>query len=178
MTSVIAGKYKGQKIMVPKTRMRPSTARLRDCLATILTPHIPNARVLDLFAGSGAVGLELLSRGARSIAFVESHPLAIAAITDTTFRFVSDGSVSINQMSVMSFFQVKTDPFNLIFLDPPYSFSTIALHKIIALLPRILVLDGLVIVETTKQLSLDSDWHLLTERPVGQSRLCIYSRVL
>lgn len=109
--SVLAGKYKGQKLQVP-TPAHPLGSREKNALFNMLAPYLDGADVLDAFAGTGALGLEALSRGARSATFIESHPGAAKILREN----IKD--CKIFNTRVANFDSDET--FDLIFADPPY----------------------------------------------------------
>lgn len=119
---MIAGVAKGRKLVAPKTStVRPSKDRLKEALFSSLGQRILGARVLDLYAGSGALGIEALSRGAASATFVESDleaQRAIQANLDTTGL---RGSATVLPMSVELFVEnASGGPFDIVLIDPPY----------------------------------------------------------
>lgn len=101
--------------------VRPTSDRVREAWMSIVTPHLPGARVLDLFAGSGALGIEALSRGAVSADLVETSPIALAAI-DTNVRALGAGAdARIHRTDVIRFIEgLDAHAYDLAFADPPY----------------------------------------------------------
>ncbi len=116
---IIAGKAGRIAIKVPPAVTRPTTDFVRQAIFSILGERVDDARVLDLYAGSGAIGLEALSRGAASCLFVDEHRQACAAITGNLVKTRLDGG-RVVKSDVASF--LKRDPasYDLIFADPPY----------------------------------------------------------
>ena len=127
---IIAGQYKGRKIPTfPGRAVRPTSQRAREALFSILGDQIQKATMLDLFAGTGAVGLEALSRGAAKVLFVEQNPQAGASIQHLLSRFnvsstsrVFTGDVSL---AIQNSILLGWRPFDVIFMDPPYRLPTI-----------------------------------------------------
>lgn len=122
MLRICAGKFKGKHLKLPPpTISRPSSNKLRQAIFNILgnLVSLHNLRVLDAFAGSGALGLEAISRGAAQVTFCENNPLARGVLED---NILSIGPSIINQVSCVPdiFGLLCNQPFNLIFLDPPY----------------------------------------------------------
>jgi 16S rRNA (guanine966-N2)-methyltransferase len=117
---VIAGSAGGIRLEVPKTAVRPTMDRVKAAIFSSLGEEIIGARVLDLFAGTGSLGIEALSRGAASILFVEEDTAAIAAIERNLARTKFDGRV--RKQDVFAFLRSAqlTEPFRVIFADPPY----------------------------------------------------------
>lgn len=117
---VIAGLAGGIRLDVPKTDVRPTMDRVKAAIFSSLGEEIIGARVLDLFAGTGALGIEALSRGATSALFVEDNSAAIAAIERNLARTKLLGQ--IRRQDVFSFLRSTQtrEPFRIIFADPPY----------------------------------------------------------
>ncbi len=118
---VIAGKYRSRILEAPEgMETRPTGDRLRERLFNILAPVVPGARVADLFAGSGAIGIEAISRGAAAVVFVEKAPAALQAIRANLAALRIAEGFSISGMSVVAALRKAENPFDLVFLDPPY----------------------------------------------------------
>ena len=123
MVRIVGGRARGVQIQVPKDApTRPTTDRVRESLFNVLAHRFDDprrdARVLDLFAGSGALGLEALSRGAEFVHFVDSSRAAIQQIKANARQV--NGQYSATQDRAQSFLQGPAKPFDLVFLDPPY----------------------------------------------------------
>jgi 16S rRNA (guanine966-N2)-methyltransferase len=119
---VIAGTARGRPLVAPRgTATRPITDRVKETLFGILGDRVIDARVLDLYAGSGSVGIEALSRGAASCAFVEHDRRAVAAIRENLERAGVAEHASVQAVDVPRFLGLSTDDrFDLAFMDPPY----------------------------------------------------------
>ena len=118
---VIAGTYRSRILEAPQgMETRPTGDRLRERLFNILAPLVPGARVADLFAGSGAIGIEALSRGAASVLFVEKAPAALQAIRANLASLRITEGFFIAGTSVVAAMRKAEAPFDLVFLDPPY----------------------------------------------------------
>ncbi|CAN5828593.1 16S rRNA (guanine(966)-N(2))-methyltransferase RsmD [soil metagenome] len=119
MIRIIGGELRGRRLETPSwDGLRPTSDRLRETLLNILTPRIGGARVLDGYAGTGAVGIEALSRGASQVTFVEHDPRAEALIRKNLARCgVADRHVIIRARLAAT---LLGDPFDIVFLDPPY----------------------------------------------------------
>ena len=120
---IIGGAFRGRTIVVPKdARVRPTGDRVREAWMSILQASLPGARVLDLFAGSGALGLEALSRGATSAAFVDLNPPSLAAIAANIAALGLEERTTVHRGDALRFAeQVEPDAFDVAFADPPYS---------------------------------------------------------
>jgi 16S rRNA (guanine966-N2)-methyltransferase len=126
---IIAGACKGRQLKAPKwDGLRPTSDKLRETLFNIVAGRVPEARVLDVFAGTGAVGLESLSRGATEVVFVEHDRRAVQLILENAERCgVRDRCVIIRDTAERALQKPMTgDPFDLIILDPPYAFEPLA----------------------------------------------------
>ncbi len=118
---IIGGKWKRRKLRFhPVTDLRPTLGRVRETMANWLRLDLPEAEVLDLFAGSGALGLEALSRGARHATFVETNKRQAAQLTATLVEL--DGSGVVVNSSAAEFLHANSaKQWDLIFLDPPFA---------------------------------------------------------
>lgn len=120
---VIAGKARRLNLKtVPGDHTRPTTDRIKETLFNILQPDLPGCRFLDLFAGSGGIGIEALSRGARSAVFVDNHPKAAACIRDnlSTTRLADQAQVLMCDAAGALARLSGRGAFDIIFMDPPY----------------------------------------------------------
>ena len=120
---VIAGTARGVRLRVPRgMKVRPTSARVRTSLFSILGERVEGARTLDLFAGSGALGIEALSRGAAFCCFVENFPAALAALNQNLERTaLADRALVLRADAFRALPRLNDHgPFDLVFLDPPY----------------------------------------------------------
>lgn len=121
---IIAGLYRHQKLLTPKgEQTRPTTSRLREALFNICQGWIEGARVLDLFAGSGAIGLEALSRGAQSATFIDSNREAIRCLQQNVAKLNAQPQCQILQgqvFTLLPWLEKQHKQFDIIFADPPY----------------------------------------------------------
>jgi 16S rRNA (guanine966-N2)-methyltransferase len=125
MTRIISGRGKGRRLKTPRgLETRPTAARLRQSLFDILAPVLPGCRFLDAFAGSGAIGLEALSRGASRVVFVDASAPAIAAIRENVAALAAaGGDVQVLRQDARIALAALADSgvrFDVIYLDPPY----------------------------------------------------------
>ena len=120
---IIAGRYRSRLLDAPAgLATRPTTDRLRETLFNVLAPRIAGARFLDLYAGSGAVGLEALSRAAAQVDFVERAPAALTALRKNLDRLALTAGFRIHAAKVGAVLGTKRPgpAFDIVFLDPPY----------------------------------------------------------
>jgi len=125
---IIAGEFRGRKLLGPDTDLtRPITDRAKQSVFDALTPHLPDAVVYDLFAGTGSLGLESLSRGCKHATFFESDPSALALLRKNIVTFNVADRGTIIRGDVFAWFASSAkpaQPADLVFLDPPYRFLT------------------------------------------------------
>lgn len=120
---IIAGRFKGRRLEPPKdSRVRPTGDRLREAWMSILQDSLPGARVLDLFAGSGALGLEALSRGAARVDLVELNPASLVALKQNIESLGVEAQVQVHRGDAMRFAE-KLAPasYDIVLADPPYT---------------------------------------------------------
>jgi len=120
---IIAGEFKGRRLKAPAGRaVRPTADRVREAWFSILQQSIPGARVLDLFAGSGALGFEALSRGAVAVDFVETHRASLTALQANAEALKVEDRVRIHRMDAMRFAErLQPAQYDVAFADPPYA---------------------------------------------------------
>jgi 16S rRNA (guanine966-N2)-methyltransferase len=120
---IVAGRWRGRTIDAPRdSRVRPTADRVREAWMSIVNADVPDARVLDLFAGSGALGLEALSRGAASADFVELHPPSLRALGANIAKLGADDVAHVRRGDALRFAEgLAADAYDLAFADPPYA---------------------------------------------------------
>jgi 16S rRNA (guanine966-N2)-methyltransferase len=142
---IIAGTKRSLRIDAPPGKVtRPMTDRMRESLFSSLAERIPHANIADLFAGSGSIGLEALSRGARSVVFVEADRDVVRFLRKNVDRIGLGGEVVMTR--VESFLDTTTTKFDLVFVDPPYPMGDSAVAQIVEQVADVLVDEGLVIL--------------------------------
>ncbi len=148
---IIAGIYRSRSIEAPRgMETRPTSDRMRERLFNILAPRLQGARVADLFAGSGAIGIEALSRGAAFVLFAEKAPPAVDAIRANLTSLGIRNGYSIACASVIAALRKVDAPFDLVFLDPPYEQAADygeAMRLLANDAARMLAPDAIVVVE-------------------------------
>ena len=119
---IIAGQWRGRRIAAPSgDRVRPTGDRVREAWMSIVQPHLVDARVLDLFAGSGALGLEALSRGAASADLVENAPASLAVIARNIATLGAGAVAHVHRADALRFLDALTErAYDVAFADPPY----------------------------------------------------------
>jgi len=130
---IIAGEFKGRRLRTPTGRaVRPTGDRVRESWFSILQQAIPDARVLDLFAGSGALGFEALSRGAVAVDFVETHRDSLTALKANIEALKVEERVTIHRIDALRFAErLPPNAYDVAFADPPY--ATDAAARLLAL---------------------------------------------
>ena len=185
---LISGTAGGIPIEVPKTVTRPTQDRVRQAVFSMLAEVIADARVLDLFAGSGAFGLECLSRGAQSCHFVEHDRRACDVIRRniTKTRLANATVRPAETFQALDHLRKTEQTFDLVFADPPYAHKptdTDFTAQLLAdeALPRLVSAGGYLLLEslaTRKPLGFDpTHWEQLTDRCYGSTRIVLLRRV-
>lgn len=156
MTRIIAGEFGGRRLAVPSDRrIRPTADRVREAWMSILGPRLPGARVLDLFAGTGALGLEALSRGAGSVDFVEKQAGALALLTRNIAALgVEDRARVIRGDALRVAAALEPAAYDIAFADPPYAADAAA--RLIDLFRRV-PFAGVLAVEHASSQALPGD---------------------
>lgn len=117
---IIGGQWRGRRLCFPDAPgLRPTPDRVRETLFNWLAPVLPGARCLDLFAGSGALGIEALSRGATEVVFVERHPGAVRALRENLGRLNAQGAW-VEHTEALDWLRRPCAPFDIVLLDPPF----------------------------------------------------------
>ena len=149
---VISGSARGKKLVsLEGTNTRPTLDRVKESLFNILQFDIENKNILDLFAGSGAIGIEAISRGAKSATFCDNSPDAIRIIKTNIKNTRSTEKATVlnkDYIQALKYLSSNNKKFDIIYLDPPYrtEFADIAIKEIIDL--DLLSKDGIIILET------------------------------
>ncbi len=176
---IIAGRFKGRHLATPRwTGLRPTSDKLRETLFNILAPRIAGARVLDAYAGTGALGIEAISRGAAHVTFVDRDRRALGLLAENLSRCgVEQGYVMIRgDVGGVARDRVSAK-FDLILVDPPYEQGEPA--AILATLGECVAPGGLLVLEHARRRSPpDSAGSLVRSRLVvsGDSALAFYQR--
>jgi 16S rRNA (guanine966-N2)-methyltransferase len=175
---IVAGSRKGHKIAAPKGVVtRPTGDRVREAVFNIVGP-VEGARVLDVFAGSGAMGLEALSRGAARAVFVERDRDACRVIQQNLEKLRLTGAVVFCQDAVRALREEKArgHRYDLILVDAPYEEWDRYVQPLADVLPSLLEEDGLAVVETGAKFEPELPLTLVTSRRYGSARITVFSR--
>lgn len=169
---IVGGRWRNTRLQVPQLPgLRPTSDRVRETLFNWLMPKLPGARVLDLFAGSGALGLEAVSRGAASATLVERDPALVAALRGVVAKLVADEQVQIASGDALRWLDsAPPQQADIVFVDPPFADGL--WEQVIERLPRHIAPEAWLYVEAPGQLrqSLPPEWSLHREggtREVG-----------
>ncbi|MBW1709920.1 MAG: 16S rRNA (guanine(966)-N(2))-methyltransferase RsmD [Deltaproteobacteria bacterium] len=178
---VIGGKYRGHRLFVPRgLSVRPTADRVREAIFNILGPKVEGRRVLDLFAGTGALGLEALSRGSSEAVFVDRRPEALLTINRNIEALglkEAARTLKIDLYKGAGLLKNETEPFDLVFLDPPYGKNLI--QRALNLIARFNLTsqDVFVVAEHSGKEGLnqaDENWHLTEQRIYGQTKVAFF----
>jgi len=170
---IISGSRKGARIAAPRGEStRPTGDRVREAAFNLIGP-VESATVLDLFAGSGAFGLEALSRGAASASFVERDRAACRTISENLAKLDLTGARVVCAEAIWTLRQ-ESRRYDLVVADPPYEAWAELQSKLAELLPRVLAPGGLVVVETGARTEPELPLALRTSRRYGSARLTLF----
>ena len=175
---IIAGERRGASIAAPKGRAtRPTGDRVREAAYNLIGP-VDDAAVLDLFAGSGAMGLEALSRGARRCVFVESAGDACAVIKRNLekLRFTGALVLCTDAFQALREERAAGRAYDLVLVDPPYESWGDLEPKLADVLPATLNDDGVLVVETSSRVEPELPLNVVTSRRYGSARITLFTR--
>lgn len=172
---IVAGQWRGRMLkVVAHTELRPTPDRVRETLFNWLTGYVNGARCLDLFAGTGALGFEALSRGAKEVVFVDHHVPVIKALQNTAREFDALDRCHIvldESIRWLKKIQHSEKPFNIIFLDPPFS-SMLVKESLRLLVGSTLVQpETLIYAESSKLLVAENipiQWELIKQKTASE----------
>jgi 16S rRNA (guanine966-N2)-methyltransferase len=179
---IIAGRWKGRRIHFAPEGIRPTADRVRETLFNWLSPSIRDANCLDMFAGTGALGLEALSRGAVRSVFIEQSRQAVSQLKSNITALGCEGAEVI-KADARKLAYAGRGPFDIVFIDPPFDTSgdTAGLAKLCTLLESAgcLSAGAHIYIEVAKQAelpSLPTGWDVVRERTAGQVRYALVQR--
>lgn len=176
---IIGGQWRGKKIQFPTVHaIRPTPDRVRETLFNWLMHDIQGARCLDAFAGSGALGLEALSRGAGQVTLLEKTPEVYRYLKQLAPSFNST-KLHVIQADACHFLQHSTLSFDIIFLDPPFASHYLSTCIDLLCHSSLLVSQGLLYVESPNQIALDpANWEVLKFKQTGAVCYGLYRKII
>lgn len=182
---ITGGGARGRQLRVLEGPVRPTQDRVRAAIFSMLVGRLSGARVLDLYAGTGVLGLEAWSRGASSVTWVEHERRTYANLCANVEALTGGGTGFICVCGdVMRFLtghlRCSVDMFDLVFADPPYAKSASEIKKLLPTLAQgsILAADAWLVLEQASELKpvAEPAWELIRDRRYGETRICIYRR--
>jgi 16S rRNA (guanine966-N2)-methyltransferase len=174
---VVAGRLRGRRLSGPRGSLaRPTSDRVREALFSILG-DVTGARVLDLFAGSGALGVEALSRGATRATFVDSEPGAVGTVRRNLVALELEDATELHRLDARAFLRNASAAgrdYDLVFVDPPYRRAAALAEALSQALPPVLAPGARVVVESDRRDPLELALPLLDERRYGDTLIRIH----
>lgn len=181
MPRIIAGEFRGRRLAAPAENTRPTSDRVREAVFSMLGARtdLAGRRVLDLYAGTGALGLEAVSQGADSAILVESGRKAAAALRVNIATCGAADRVRIAARSVTSYLAVANGPHDLVFIDPPYDLPAADVEDVLEALVPALSDDAWVVLERSSR-SAPVRWPAglrpVVEKTYGDTRVAVAAR--
>jgi 16S rRNA (guanine966-N2)-methyltransferase len=178
---IIGGALKGRRLAGVKGQIRPTADRVREAIFNILGSEVNDTRVLDLFAGTGALGIEALSRGARSAVFVENHKSALQVLQrnlDQCGLTTMSRVLPWEAAKALPRLAAAGENFSLIFLDPPYGYGIPATILTVLAQHDLLTYPGRIIVEHSRREDLAASYNCLVrsdQRRYGATLISFYT---
>ena len=178
MLRIIGGIYRSRRINeVKSSKTRPTTDKNKESLFNSLGQFFDGGKMLDLFSGSGAIGIEALSRGIDQVVFVENDNLAIKTIKGNLDILGIKDNVKIIKQDVFKYLSTINDAYDLIFADPPYSLNKYDLLLEIIESRQLLANGGIIVFEADKTCDFTTNYHGLSkykEKKLGNSKFAFY----
>jgi 16S rRNA (guanine966-N2)-methyltransferase len=173
---VVAGRFGGRSLVAPRGRLtRPTSDRVREALFSVLASSVLEARVLDLFAGSGALAIEALSRGAASAVLVDVSPAAVSAARRNLVGL--DVIAEVVRMPALRYLERARSgarQYDLVFLDPPYRQAGTLGRELSDALAPVLAPEARVVSESDRRMPLELDFTPVEERRYGDTLIRIH----
>jgi len=178
MLRVIGGVYKSRRIKeVTSDLTRPTTDRNKEALFNILGQYFDGGKLLDLFAGSGSIGIEALSRGFDEADFIEKNTQACNTIEDNLKTLKITIGVNVFNQDVFSFLKTTKNTYDMIFADPPYSLNRYEELLDIIASRQLLCIDGIIVFEADHNTTLVESNHMIIkfrEKIIGNTKFGFY----
>lgn len=175
---IVGGRWRGTRLQVAQAPgLRPTSDRVRETLFNWLQPVLPRARVLDLYAGSGALALEALSRGARAAVLVERDPVLAQSLRETIHRLHAGDEAQVVRADAIAWLRAPLQGrFDLVFIDPPFDDGL--WHQTLSLLPPWLAEDAWLYLESALDADLTpgTDWLPHRSGSTREVRYALYRR--
>lgn len=177
---IISGKYKGRHIISSKNnRIRPTTNRNKEFIFNILNGFVKDARVLDLFSGSGSLGLEALSRGAGSATFVDNSFSSLKILQRNISRIKPKEDYQVVQKNVLTFLRQNKERFDLILADPPFKWDHYYELIPLAFLPGNLSEFGILVLESERTHNIEWEtnvYEVIRQKKYDRSIITFFGR--
>ncbi len=177
---IIGGKWRGRKLVFPEVDgLRPTPDRVRETLFNWLQDKVGDARCLDLFAGSGALGLEAASRGADSVTMVENNPLASKQL-QSHCQLLTATNCRVESKSAQQFLMSSSSqqPFDIVFIDPPYQLNVWSEIAEQLMTNAVLADNAYIYLECPSKGPLPifpAQWQLIKDKKAGGVRYCLFT---
>jgi len=165
---IVGGSAGGRRLVAPKGGARPTTDRVKEALFNVLGAHAVDASVLDLYAGSGALGIEALSRGAAAATFVDHDAKALTVVRRNLEATGLGDRATVLRTDATTF---AGGHFDLVLLDPPYAFGDEAWSRLLADLDA-----EVVVIESDREVPVPEPWRVLRAKKYGGTVVTIASR--
>lgn len=178
---VVAGKYKGFNLLSPKVNSsRPTDNKVKEAIFDMLFPYKPDFVALDLFSGTGQMGIEFLSRGAREVYFNDKNPSTNAILKENISK-IKDDSAKISKLDfrkALKYYKEEKLKFDYIFLDPPYEGDMLKQAIELIIECELLNDEGIIITESDRELDFSGrgGLNILKEKSYGRKLIKIYTR--
>jgi 16S rRNA (guanine966-N2)-methyltransferase len=174
---IISGKWRRRKLAFPnRPTLRPTPDRARETLFNWLAPHVEGARCLDLFAGSGALGFEALSRGAASVTLIDDDPVVVQALRDSAQKLGASGCTIVKSAALL-YLRGARDTWDIVFLDPPFTTTLLAQSLAELSAGSLLHQDSIVYLESSIHAPPDlTDWQTIKRSRTGAVQSMLVAR--
>jgi 16S rRNA (guanine966-N2)-methyltransferase len=177
---IISGKYKGHHLYSANNNsIRPTTDRVKEYIFNILDDFIKGCKVLDLFAGSGSLGLESLSRGAQKTTFVENSYNSIKVLKKNIHKLQLKEPYAIVQKNTLTFLRQNKEPYDLIFADPPYKWDHYIELLPLSFLPENLTNFGILVLESERTHKIEWEtniYEIIRQKKYDRSLITFFGR--